>query len=207
MFKRHQITLMSNPSCSQRVEDLETDDFRYYDKDGFELCQAEQKFYSAMKYPIDHNILNHHCWQEPWFELNKSSGDLILDHSMLLCRCNYSGEALEQLHEIKSTMPRADLLIRSRQKWGFDFDLDCKAKNGTIFEVLHIEYDSYDYDSFKERMITFDFAVRHTDWLDCASKIWNHRDQWEHLEGFAQNDWKARFLLGWSKAEYTQKSV
>lgn len=198
---------MSNPSCTRRVDNLSIDDFKYYDKDGFELCVAEQRFYSVMGYPIWHSILNHHCWQEPWFELEKNVQNLMLDHSMLLCRCNYNGEALEQLLELKNQFPTADLLIRSKQKWGFDFDLDCRAENGTVFEVLHIEYDSYNYDEFKERMITFDFAVRHTDWEDCAKKIWDQRNQWQNLEGFAQNDWKAKYLLGWNKAEYTQKSI
>jgi hypothetical protein len=207
MFKRHEVHLLSNPTCSKSVTDLTSDNFQFYDKDGFELNQAEQKFYRAMKYPIDHPILNHCCWQEPWFELERSDLGLVLDHSMFLCRCNYEGEAEEQLKKLKDTVPTADYLLRTKRKWGFDFALDAVAEDGTVYEVLHIEYDHNDFDYFKNHMIAMEFQIRHKDWLDCAQQIWQNRDRWQHLKGFQQNDWKSEFLLGWSKSEYTEKAV
>lgn len=207
MFRRHQITLMSNPTCYRTVENIDKDDFQYYDKDGFELNCAEQKFYAAMGYPIHHQILNHHCWQEPWFELESSVEDLILDHSMFLCRSNYEGAALAQLNKLKHSMPLADYLTKTRKKWGFDFALDAVSEDGTTYEVLHVEYDHLDYEHFKNRMINFEFTVRHTDWHDAARRVWSQRDQWQHLQGFDQNHWKANYLLGWSKAEFTEKSL
>ncbi len=207
MFKRYDIRLMSNPTCVKSVQGLEVEDFRYYDKDGFELNIAEQKFYTAMGLPIWHDCLNHHCWQEPWFELEESVQGLILDHSLFLCRCNYDKDAAEQLQQLKSTIPTADLLLRTRRKWGFDFALDAISEDGTVYEVLHIEYDHYDYEQFKNRFINFEWTVRHTDWWDAARRIWTAKDQWQHLQGFEQNHWKADFLLGWRKAEFTEKSV
>lgn len=206
MFRRFDVKLLSNPVCIHRVE-VSKDDFQYYDKDGFELNRAEQQFYSAMNYPIQHGILNHTCWQETWFELERDDLGLILDHSMFLCRCSYEKDALDQLNEIKSTIPLADYLIRTKKKWGFDFALDAVAADGTVYEVLHVEYDHNDYDYFKNRMINFDYIVRHTDWFDAAKTIWNTRDIWQNLKGFEQNDWKASHLLGWTKAEYTEKTV
>lgn len=206
MFKRHDVNLMSNPVCSKSVKGLDKQDFFYYDKDGFELNQAERKFYAAMGYPIDQPILNHCCWQEPWFELEYNDIDLVLDHSMFLCRCTYTGQALEQLQEYKTTMPLADLLIKTKSKWGFDFALDA-VRDGEVFEVIHIEYDHYSYEQFKDRMLHFDFIVRHTDWRDAATKVWQSKDQWQCLKGFDQNNWKAKYLLGWAKAEYTEKSI
>jgi hypothetical protein len=205
MFKRNNVTLMSSPSCFKSVDNLEIKDFIYYDKDGFELNVAEQKFYRAMSYPITHPILNHTCWQEPWFELEDKESNLLLDHSMFLCRANYLGQALEQLHQIKTYQPLADYLIRTPQQWGFDFALDAEIE-GTLIEVIHIEYDNYDYDKFRERMIAFDYLVRHTDWKDAARRVWQHRDQWQYLQGFEQNHWKAEFLIGWQRSEYVEKS-
>jgi len=206
MFRRHQVTLMSNPSCSRRAVDISIRDFRYYDKDGFELNQAEQKFYAAMNHPIQYDCLNHRCWQEPWFELETKDSNLILDHSIFLCRASYEGEAESQLKELKSTVPTADYLLRTRRKWGFDFALDAVSE-GTVYEVLHVEYDNYEYEDFKNRMIMFEYTVRHTDWCDAADRIWNLRDQWQNLTGFDQNHWKAEYLLGWKRAEYTEKTV
>ena len=205
MFRRHDITLANNPHC-WNIAEVDAEDFRYYDKDGFELNQAEQKFYAANHLPVI-DCLNHLCWQEPWFELEDRANNLILDHSMFLCRASYEGAAREQLLELKPTIPTADLLLRTRQKWGFDFALDAVADDGTVFEVLHVEYDNYDYDRFSDEILMFDYRVRHTDWLDSALLIWSKREEWQHLNGFAQNDWKSWFLLGWQKAEYTEKSI
>ena len=206
MFKRHDVTIMSNPVCLNAVVDINQQDFQYYDKDGFELNLAEQKFYAAMGYPINCHILNHTCWQEPWFELESDELGLILDHSMFLCRCNYAGDALSQLEKLKNLIPTADYLSKTKPKWGFDFALDA-VNEGTIFEVLHVEFDHRNFEQFRNHMISFEWMVRHTDWSDAANRIWNHRDQWQYLKGFAQNDWKAEYLLGWRKCEYTEKAV
>ena len=163
MFSRHDVTLMSNPVCRNAAPAVAVEDFQYYDKDGFELSRAEQKFYLANSLPL-HDILNHRCWQKPWFELEARQNDLILDHSMFLCRASYEDLALRQLEDVKKTIPTADLMIRTRQKWGFDFALDAVAEDGTVYEVLHIEYDNYDFITFREQMLIFDVKVRHTDW-------------------------------------------
>ena len=121
--------------------------------------------------------------------------------------CNYERDAAEQLKELKSSMPLADYLLRTRRKWGFDFALDAITDDGTVYEVLHVEYDHYNYDVFKNRMISFEYSVRHIDWNDAARRVWSQRDQWQNLKGFDQNHWKAEYLLGWTKAEYTEKTV
>lgn len=206
MFRRHDVTIMSNPVCTKTVKDINLSDFQYYDKDGFELNLAEQKFYSAMGYPINYPILNHTCWQEPWFELESDDLGLILDHSMFLCRCNYGGEAQDQLEKLRPSVPTADYLLKSKAKWGFDFALDA-VRDSVTFEVLHIEFDHRNFEQFRNRMISFEWTVRHTDWRDAANRIWNRRSDWQHLVGFDQNHWKAEYLLGWKKAEYTEKTV
>lgn len=206
MFRRLDITLISNPCCSKSVDTFTKEDFQYYDKDGFELNAAEQQFYRAMGYPIHHPILNHCCWQEPWFELETEDTGLIIDHAMFLCRAYYTRDAAEQLKKLKSLIPQADLLLRTKSKWGFDFALDA-VRDGEVFEVIHIEYDNNDYNTFTNRLINFEYLVRHTDWVDCADRVWNHRDQWKLLRGFEQNHWKAKFLIGWDRAEYIEKAI
>jgi hypothetical protein len=205
MFTKQTITLIENPQCVNAAVDLQPQDFLYYDKDGFELNCAEQKFYSAMGYPITHPILNHTCWQEPWFTLDHDG--LTLDHCMFLCRASYSGASAEQLKQFKSVSYLADYLLQTKQKWGFDFALDAVADNGTVYEVLHVEYDSYDYQAFSNKLYNFEQIIQNTDWDSAANSIWNTRDLWIHLTGFEQNHWKSQYLIGWTKSEYTEKSV
>lgn len=206
MFKRHSVAVRSNTSCKKSVDGLTHDDFKWYDKDGFELNSAERKFYTAMGHPIHHLILNHTAWQEPWFELENKDSNLSLDHSMILCRCNYEDAALEQLTKLQTTIPMANFLIQTKNKWGYDFALDATIDN-QAFEVLHVEYDNYNYDKYESSMIWFDQYVRHADWTSVASSVWSHRDEWTHLHGFEQNHWKAKFLLGWNKAEHLEKTI
>ena len=206
MLRRHEVHLISNPYCSKSVDTLSKDEFRYYDKDGFELNIAERKFYSAMCYPIHNQILNHSSWQEPWFELEDNDQGLIIDHSIFLCRCGYTGDAESQLKEIKKSIPTADFLLNTKPKWGFDFALDA-IRDNRAFEVIHVEYDHNVYDKFTERFISFEQTVFHTDWNDCANRVWSKRDQWQHLKGFDQNHWKAQYLLGWQKSEYLEKAI
>ena len=206
MFLRHNVTLMSDPRCFKAITDIEASDFKYFDKDGFELNSIERKYYAAMNHPIHYPLLNHCCWQEPWFELERDDLGLFLDHSMFLCRCEYGGAAREQLNDLQKTYPLARQLLDIKTKWGFDFDLNAIADDGTIYEIIHIEFDSRNYENFKNRMINFDYIVRHSDWLDIAKDIWARRDQWQDLKGFEQNHWKAKHILGWDKAEYLEKA-
>lgn len=207
MFKRIEVPIISNPICSEPIYTVNREDFKFYDKDGFELNKAEQAYYRMMNHPIDHPILNHTCWQEPWFELERTDINLILDHCMILHRCSYTGHALYQLNKLVKEIPESTFLINTPQKWGFDFALDAVDPNGKVYEVLHIEYDSYDYDHFLDRMIHFDYTVRHTDWKDAARKVLEKEDEWKNLKSFSQNDWKAQYLIGWKRAEYTEKSL
>ena len=206
MFRRLDMHLFNSPYCNKSVENLDTSDFNYYDKDGFELNLAERKFYSAMGYPVNHQILNHSCWQEPWFELENNNLGIILDHCMFLCRASYCGQAKEQLDSLSSSIPYAGLLIKTKLKWGFDFALDA-VRDGEVFEVLHIEYDHNNFELFRNQMISFEWTVRHTDWQDAADRIWQARDQWKPLKGFDQNHWKSKFLIGWNKSEILEKSI
>ena len=205
MFKRRDITLISDPYCSVAVENIEHSDFQYYDKDGFELNLAERKFYAASKFPLI-DCLNHICWQEPWFELESNNSGLILDHCMFLCRAEYSGEARSQIEKLGKDIPQAKYLLNTKHKWGFDFALDA-VRDNEPFEVLHIEYDNLDYDAFCARLLLVGYLIRHIDWNDAANRVWAKRDDWQHLVGFEQNNWKAKYLVGWNKAEYTEKSV
>lgn len=205
MFQIHDSNINSNIFCSKSVDNLEKTDFQYFDKDGFELNIAEQKFYNAMNYPIHYPILNHVCWQVPWYTMQENDHGLFLNHSMTLARCGYSGHAFDQLQSLKQTFPQAQQLLQIKPKWGYDFDLNAISSNGTVFEVLHIEYDSRDYNKFAESQLMFEQFVKRTDWVQAAKDIWAYREEWQNLKGFEQNHWKANYLLGWKQAEYLEK--
>jgi hypothetical protein len=197
--------IIEKPTCSNQA-DVSSFDFQYFDKDGFELTLAEQKFYDAMGYPIHYEALNNRCWQEPWFFID-SNDKILLDHCLILHRADFSGYALEQLQQLKKHIPQASYLINCKRKWGFDFALDAVDSDGNCFEVIHIEYDCLEHNKFCEQLDKTEKQIYNIDWFDAAKRIEQHKDKWQHLKGFEQNHWKAEFLMNWSRAEYLEKTT
>jgi hypothetical protein len=188
----------------QTFESLSVNDFRYYDKDGFELCAAEHKFYIANAVHLN-PCLNHSCCQQDWLDLD--SDKVFVDHALILHRFDYVGGARAQLLDLAETIPQAGWLLQTEKKWGFDLAIDSRAEGASMFEVVHIEYDDVHVDSFNEKLLLTQEHIERIDWEKAAAQIWSHRESWMYLKGFHQNHWKAKYLLGWNKAEYTEKTI
>ena len=109
-------------------------------------------------------------------------------------------------HRTALLLAQAQWLLQAKQKWGFDIAIDAAAADGTMYEVLHIEFDDYDSDQFQEKLCVVEEQLLSIDWSMAAQLINQQRDKWEHLHGFAQNHWKANYLIGWEQAEYTEKA-
>ena len=103
MLSSNRISIRTDLYCDRFCNDLHRSDFLYYDKDGFELNQAEQKYYRLMRYPLD-NCLNHAAFTCPWY--TSSDPRLIVDHSVVLYRCEYRGDAERQLAILKESVDR-----------------------------------------------------------------------------------------------------
>ena len=187
-----------------KTSDLEVGDFRWYDKDGFELCPAEKKLYTEMDFPLT-ECLYHLCWQDTW--LTTDHPNFLIDHAMLLHRCDFDSAAKEQIQSFTSKNPIAQLLLRSKKKWGFDFALDYIDDNQTIWEVVHIEWDSYNFNEVVDMTDSILEKILSSDWEDISSYIIKNKDEWSNLEGYRQNDWKAQQIFGWSLCERTLKSI
>jgi len=192
-------------TCTTESYNLLLSDFNWYDKDGFELTAAERKLLEANNFKLQ-DCLNHWTWHVDWIKLptTRITG-LRIDHSMLLHRGDYREDALAQIECYHH--PGAAFMVNSKPKWGLDFAIDHMINHYDVIEVLHVEFDDYDYNRINEKKNELEEWILQQDWEDLAKQIRDKRDQWAHLHGHAQNDWKARYLLGWGKAEYTEKST
>lgn len=205
MLSVYDYNIIKDPVCTKPNYDiLGADDFRYYDKDGFELNCAEIGFYKSSGYKLN-NCLNHYCFQQNWMSINHSN--LYLDHCLILHRCRYDHEAYAQLYNVRRKIPAASLIMNTRAKWGFDFALDAIDQDSNLYEVLHIECDYISHNEFLQELDQIQKRISEIDWHDAARRILTTQDQWINLKGFEQNHWKAKFLLGWNKAEYTEKTI
>jgi hypothetical protein len=204
MLARSQICIRTDLYCDRLCVDLHRSDFDYFDKDGFELNQAERKYYTIMGFKLT-ECLNHPTLAQTWY--STTTPNLLVDHSLILYRCGYKGDAQRQLVELKKSVPQASLLLNTKPKWGFDLALDSIDQYGDIFEVVHIEYDTNIYSQFVDELNTIQERIDTIDWQHAARHIEHNRDLWQSLRGFEQNDWKARNLLNWTKAEFTEKAI
>lgn len=196
------------PTCTAPVmqDVLRTASADYFDKDGFELTKLEQGYYWVNGYPLDHHTLNHVCFDDRWMWLRSDAPKgFIVDHCILLHRCDFTESAREQLHSFKREIPKISYLLQCKQKWGLDLALDY-FDGDNMYEIIHIEQDfhtSEECTAYKENIEKFVLA---TDWEDAAKRLITKKDEWSSLVGFAQNDWKARFF-GFPKAELTHKAL
>jgi len=194
----------ADTTCRGEAHNVRRSDFNYYDKDGFELTVAERKLYQDNYFALS-DCLNHWACQTPWLELQSiPTMGLHLDHCMLLHRCDFAEDALAQIKCYNH--PGAAFMAQTKPKWGFDFAMDHLDDAGDAVEVLHIELDDYDLNRINDKRLQTESWLTRQDWLDLAQQIRKHQGEWQHLLGFAQNNWKAKYLMGWTRAEYTEKS-
>jgi hypothetical protein len=106
----------------------------------------------------------------------------------------YSGAALEELQFWAKTNPLVNKLIALRPKWGLDFSMDYVDRSGNAFEVLHWEYDGFDYDEVQVRKLQVQAKLATIDWDDAAEQIFKHKDEWHHLDFFEQSHWKCDYF-------------
>jgi len=210
LFTVIKVEVDRNPTCSETVNAsmLSSESVRYFDKDGFELTPLEQAYYCAAGYQnkIGNGCLYHTCWQEPWFNLSKED-PFIIDHTMILHRCDFTGDAAIQLYKYNKRLPQLNYLINCKKKWGIDFSLDYMDRDtDKVYEIIHIEKDTNNYNEFIDIKSKFEEFVLSTDWTHAARVLLKQKEKWLPLEGMARNDWKARFF-GYEYAEETLKSV
>lgn len=211
MFTVNEVDYPSDLVCTDPVQDHQFDenDFHYFDKDGFELNKAEQLFYHAAGHDINTGYLNKPAWMSLWIALDEpeKKSRIFIDHAFCTYRCNYRGQAAEQIKEQVRMYPEAHQLLQIRPKWGFDIDINAIAEDGTVFEVLHVEYDTYFYKQFNTQRQIVEDQLMSIDWNSAADEVWDRRLEWSKLTGYKQNDWKANLLLGWKYSEYIKKAI
>lgn len=182
--------------------DVITEEYiRYFDNDGFELSFLEQEYYRENKIRLA-PVLNHACDQQEW--LVCKSDKFKLDHSLILQRWSFVGEARQQLETKKVQYPQLNKYLKLHPKWGIDFALEY-YDGDTSLEVLHIEID---YRNFYEATAAKSYLEEKliaTDWEDFTTRLLLNKSKWEGLNGMEQNDWKAVFW-GLKRAERTYKA-
>lgn len=170
------------------------DDLALFDQNGYDLTILEQHFaYGNYVKPKKHRE-HIRAVKQDWFTQECRLEGSVLNHSLLFERKAYSGEALAELKFWARTNPLVNKLIALRPKWGLDFSMDYVDRAGNAFEVLHWEYDGFDYEEVQVRKLQVQAKISCIDWDDAAQEILKHKDAWHHLDFFEQSHWKCDYF-------------
>jgi hypothetical protein len=169
-------------------------DTNVFDQNGYDLCSIEQLYADKNLTPKE-KVRNHRiAIKRPWISQTYKSEGAVLNHAMLLERKGYAGQALEQLMQWAEKYPIFYRLTNIRPKWGLDFSMDYYDMAGNTFEVLHWEYDSFDYNEIEDKRAEVEQTLVDIDWEDAAKELLKRKNEWFELDFFAQSDYKCKYF-------------
>jgi hypothetical protein len=170
------------------------DDLSLFDQNGYDLTVLEQRYANSNHQPGDEHRYRV-AVKQPWFTQEQGVIEgAILNHSLLFERKAYTGAALDQLTYWAKSLPIVHKVIAMRPKWGLDFSMDYVDRVGNAFEVLHWEYDGFDYQEIQSIKEMIEPVLLDIDWNDAAKTLLHKKSQWHHLDFFEQSAWKCDFF-------------
>ena len=170
------------------------EDLDLFDQNGYDLTVLEQHYAVSNNLPAKEHRKHRMAIKQEWFVQSNKIEGAVLNHSLLFERKGYTGPALEQLKHWAQKLPLIYKVIAMRPKWGLDFSMDYVDRKGNAFEVLHWEWDSFDYVEIECIRKIIEPKLKEIDWDDAAEQILKHKDRWHHLDFFAQSKWKCDYF-------------
>ena len=169
-------------------------DLDLFDQNGYDLTFLEQSF-AFYNHVETKNHREHRATLKcNWFEQEEKIEGAVLNHASLFERKAYNGKALEQLKNWANEIPLIYKVIAMRPKWGLDFSMDYVDREGNAFEIVHWEYDGFDFDEIDKVKSVIEPILLSIDYDDAAKQLLNRKDEWHSLDFFAQSDWKCKFF-------------
>lgn len=165
-----------------------------FDQNGYDLCLVEQLYADKNNTKYESHRSHRTAIRQRWFDQPYKKEGAVLNHALLFERKGYTGRALEQLKEWAKDQPAYYRLINIKPKWGLDFSIDYYDSEGNTFEVLHWEFDSFDYNEIIDKRLEVEESLVRMDWDAGAKEILKLKDHWYHLDFFAQSDYKCNFF-------------
>ena len=187
-----------NPYWSKPIAKLvylpTIDDIDLFDQNGYDLTELEKHFASSNMAGPDSHRCHRTALKKPWFIQDRTTEGPHLNHSLLFERKGYTGDALLQLKMWAHDLPLLHKVIAMRPKWGLDFSMDYADRNGNAFELLHWEYDGFDFEEIQAIKEQVEPLLLSIDWHDAAKQLLKRKDEWHSLDFFAHSDWKCNYF-------------
>ena len=166
-----------------------------FDQNGYDLTRLEQLYAVANgANTTRHRNSEHITLRQDWFTDDSPESGPHINHALMFERKGYSGDALQQLQAWASYRPQFHKLTAMRPKWGLDFSIDYADRDGNVFELLHWEYDGFEYNEIADKKEKMEEFLLNQDWPDRARVMLERKSEWHGLGFFEQSEWKTRFF-------------
>ena len=166
-----------------------------FDQNGYDLTKLEQLYAVANgENTTKHRDAEHITLRKTWFEDDSPESGPHINHSVMFERKGYTGEALEQLKSWTQYRPHFHKLVAMKPKWGLDFSIDYCDRQGNVFELLHWEFDGFEYNEIADKKANMEEFLLNQDWDDRAKIMLERKEEWHKLGFFEQSEWKTRFF-------------
>ena len=166
-----------------------------FDQNGYDLTKLEQLYAVANgENTTKHRDAEHITLRKTWFEDDSPESGPHINHSVMFERKGYTGEALEQLKSWTQYRPHFHKLVAMKPKWGLDFSIDYCDRQGNVFELLHWEFDGFEYNEIADKKANMEEFLLNQDCDDRAKIMLERKEEWHKLGFFEQSEWKTRFF-------------
>jgi hypothetical protein len=171
------------------------DQTELFDQNGYDLTPLERLYAEANGHLGRWHRPNHYALKYDWLiDNNNSVTGAHINHCLIFERKGYSGEALYQLQNWAESNNLIYKIIKMRPKWGMDLSVDYVDESGNVFELLHWEYDGFNYEEITDKKKQIEKYFLSIDWNSAAQEMLKRKKEWHHLDFFEQSAWKTNFF-------------
>jgi len=205
-LQKNNTVIFEEPYLTESIslEALYNWELRDFDKDGYEVATPIEKLHYQANNALMGDTQYHTACSQSWYtDSDNSEAGLTLDHTQILHRWAYAGEARVAIEKAAQYRPILNKLLRIKPKWGIDFSMDYVTQEH-CFEVFHIEQDALTYSDALELKEKAEDLIDSTDWEGKIQEVLDRQSEWQDLCSDDQSDWKARFW-GWNRAFNSKK--
>ena len=122
-----------------------------FDQNGFDLTDLEILYAKKMDLHIKKVRHTHFVLKDDWFTAEPTDRGCHINHAVIFERKGFAGAAKEQMIELADKCPLIHKVLQIKPKWGLDFSVDYADAQGNVFEVLHWEWDTFNFEEIQQK--------------------------------------------------------
>ena len=165
-----------------------------FDQNGFDLTDLEILYAEKMDLDINKVRHTHFVLKDEWFTAEPTDRGCHINHAVIFERKGFADAAKEQMIELADKCPLLHKVLQIKPKWGLDFSVDYADAQGNVFEVLHWEWDTFDFEEIQQKKKQMDIFLLSQDWNKMAKQLLDCKEEWYKLGFFEQSDYKTKFF-------------